>query len=625
MNLAPQIALSFAILCCLLSCDDGIQNVDTPELQVLPERIVFPALDPTINLRTVPVEVTNVGQGVLRIASISLEEDDQTQELSILDADDWQQVRELAPSENSIVTVAWRPLDAQADEGRLVITHSAGGPVSVPITTADTDPVLIVQTDPAGSSSNGEVSVRLTRDAMEGSQQVRVELTSGSVAPLEVSNLCLLQPDGTCAENNVSGAFKICDGLPRSVDNCDAPTVPEALILDASHVFTAVFMPPVDAVNTFAVQVLIESNSARYPRFLVKLTGSTCERRSAGDVCGTCGDGVVDDGEGCDDGNVDDNDACLNSCEIASCGDGIVQSGEACDDGNRDETDGCLNNCEVARCGDGAVQSGLEACDDGNQEDGDACRNNCVAAACGDGVVWVGVEECDDGNQDNTDACRNRCEAAPCGEGEGQTSVADCDDGNPCTADSCIAETGFCQHELVNGEACTPSQSCSPGGVCETGACVPTVAEPCDDVDPCTRDRCDEASGVCFHDFDESLGGEGIDCRPDPCDDTDLFWEISAEEMRTGASDPTGPGICFGRVRFNGGTAGSTGSMNVCSQYHCGTLVYNRGPACDDSTACTGQYAPRTCFEGECKQRQEYCTVRAECINGVPTAVGFSW
>ena len=59
-----------------------------------------------------------------------------------------------------------------------------------------------------------------------------------------------------------------------------------------------------------------------------------------------------------------------------SCGDGVVDIGEGCDDGNAGEGDGCPSGTEgqckaEAACGDGFVWAGMEDCDDGNVVGGD--------------------------------------------------------------------------------------------------------------------------------------------------------------------------------------------------------------------------------------------------------------
>jgi cysteine-rich repeat protein len=63
----------------------------------------------------------------------------------------------------------------------------------------------------------------------------------------------------------------------------------------------------------------------------------------------TCGDGMLDPGEGCDDGNGDDSDDCPSTCQAASCGDGFVHEGvEECDDSNTDDFDECLSDCTLS-------------------------------------------------------------------------------------------------------------------------------------------------------------------------------------------------------------------------------------------------------------------------------------
>ncbi len=136
---------------------------------------------------------------------------------------------------------------------------------------------------------------------------------------------------------------------------------------------------------------------------------------------GSCGDGVVEMGEGCDDGNEGEGDACPSGAKgkclaVAGCGDGFVWSGmEGCDDGNFVGGDGCEADCTVtmAVCGTGVEESG-EGCDDGNEVEEDGCPSGAVGqckavAGCGDGFVWAGMEACDDGNGEDLDGCNNMC------------------------------------------------------------------------------------------------------------------------------------------------------------------------------------------------------------------------
>ncbi len=172
-----------------------------------------------------------------------------------------------------------------------------------------------------------------------------------------------------------------------------------------------------------------------------------------GEPLPSCGNGVVDPGEGCDDGagNNADARACTSSCTPAYCGDGKVFAGvEACDDGNAVDDDACSNACAKPGCGDGVVDPG-EACDDGNDDDSDACLPSCIAARCGDTFVQLGVEDCDDGNDDDADDCI-ACTAASCGDGHLQLGVEQCDDGNTQGGDGCPASCA-CASGTIEFEA----------------------------------------------------------------------------------------------------------------------------------------------------------------------------
>jgi cysteine-rich repeat protein len=60
----------------------------------------------------------------------------------------------------------------------------------------------------------------------------------------------------------------------------------------------------------------------------------------------SCGNGVIDSGEGCDDGNQIDNDRCTNHCTEERCGSGVGERNKSCDDGNPQNESGCNPDCE---------------------------------------------------------------------------------------------------------------------------------------------------------------------------------------------------------------------------------------------------------------------------------------
>ena len=188
------------------------------------------------------------------------------------------------------------------------------------------------------------------------------------------------------------------------------------------------------------------------------------------DRVGTCGDGVVQLGEGCDDGNRVDCDGCSAACTLETgCGDGVRCGAEACDDGNSDDCDGCSATCGVeigSTCGDGVASA---ACGEQCDPPGPLCTAQCQRVpVCGDGHV-DGSEACDDGNTDDCDGCSSAC-AVEFGCGDGAVCGSEqCDDGNAVDCDgcssACTAEVGArCGDGVVNsvcGEECDP-----PGDGC---------------------------------------------------------------------------------------------------------------------------------------------------------------
>ena len=212
--------------------------------------------------------------------------------------------------------------------------------------------------------------------------------------------------------------------------------------------------------------------------------GSDINQNNQNNTTGTCGDGVVNTGEGCDLGPANSDsepNGCRTDCRSAWCGDGVQDSGEACDDGNGSNEDACLTACNGTDdcclaniCGDGFENkttdgSGfqVEACDDGNTQDGDLCAGDCQQdfADCGNGVLDKG-EQCDQGplNSDTLpDRCRKNCRLPHCGDGVKDPSEA---------CDGTDFGTATCSSESYPGGGslgCTNSCQISTSSCCQDG------------------------------------------------------------------------------------------------------------------------------------------------------------
>ncbi len=131
-------------------------------------------------------------------------------------------------------------------------------------------------------------------------------------------------------------------------------------------------------------------------------------------------------------------------------------------------------------------------------------------------------------------------------------NAADCDDGITCTDDACGMD-GMCTHVAVN-RRCDDQRFCNGIESCNVSSgCMPGTAPSCDDMNPMTGDRCDEALNACRNDpvdMDgdgdppESAGGHD-------CDDNDPTISSLAREVCNRRDDN-----CNGMI--------DEGALNAC-------------------------------------------------------------
>jgi hypothetical protein len=100
---------------------------------------------------------------------------------------------------------------------------------------------------------------------------------------------------------------------------------------------------------------------------------------------------------------------------------------------------------------------------------------------------------------------------------------SDCDDGVECTNDVCLS-LGYCR-STTDYTRCSDNLYCNGIEICDAfEGCVPGPVPTCDDMDPCTIDRCDDAQKDCVHaprDFDHD-GEADLHCPGGTdCDDFD--------------------------------------------------------------------------------------------------------
>lgn len=165
-----------------------------------------------------------------------------------------------------------------------------------------------------------------------------------------------------------------------------------------------------------------------------------------------------------------------------SCGDGIVDQGEQCDDGNTDETDNCTNVCTANVCGDGYLYQGVEQCDEGS-DNGIVCssayESTCTYCSsscrvltssgsfCGDGVI-NGTEFCDAGDLLHYwYNASNRHTNGTCEPGSGTSGNFTC------------TNIGVCNGGADNGLNCSGNNQCAGAGVCVKPTCEASCTASC--------------------------------------------------------------------------------------------------------------------------------------------------
>lgn len=292
-----------------------------------------------------------------------------------------------------------------------------------------------------------------------------------------------------------------------------------------------------------------------------KEEGTACNDGNACTNPDTCQGGICLPGDPivCDD---DQKPCTLDSCDPAI---GCKHIDKICDDGNS------CNGHETCNEGTGECEAGSPTnCDDSIQCTIDSCSNGVCThtpdpTKCNNGNVCDGIETCD--------PQRGCISGAP---------APNCNDNNPCTVDLCDPARG-CVHDAAAADRlpCDDGNPCTMGDTCSGGACRKGANKNCDDGDSCTKDSCDQNTGLCTHD-------PRGNCNPIPV------------EPCTGCDDHN---PCNGK--------------ELCGPDNNFECRPGTPPTCDDGNPCTTDYCDPNTVEG-CQHTQKICDeMMKECQNGV--------
>lgn len=265
MTLSTLLGLS--VFAC--SDDEGdkksnITEKEAASIQASPDAVGFP--DVAIGASSIStVRISNAGQGLLRISSIELVEDTQSDGggVEFQRGQSWANTAELATLEFIDLTVVYSPLDQSPDTGKIIIKSNDpknGGVFEIPISTEDLAPNIY---------SNPNVVFQRVAPVTDETRNKTWQLTevqNTGFAPLEISRAV------------VTGSDDFSVSYPASADiNADPATdgTSPPTILQPNETFPVrVFFNPADN-NPSTADLIFFSNDPDSAQYAVKLQGNS--------------------------------------------------------------------------------------------------------------------------------------------------------------------------------------------------------------------------------------------------------------------------------------------------------------------------------------------------------------
>ncbi len=268
MNGIGTITLAALLGLSIVACSDdtgkpggNISGAEAVSIQATPFPLSFPdvALGNTF---TGTVRVSNAGEGVLKISSIELIEDTDSDEGGVeFQRDAWINTAELKTDEFIDLKVVYSPLDRSPDSGRIVIkSNDAEGEFTIPISTEDlapnifSNPNIVFQRVAPVSAETRDTTWRLT------------EVQNTGQAPLEITRVVVT------GSEDFKVSYPISDDI--TADHTTDGDAPRTLLQPDESFPVRVYFNPVDNSPSTADLILF-SNDPDSPQYTVKLQGNS--------------------------------------------------------------------------------------------------------------------------------------------------------------------------------------------------------------------------------------------------------------------------------------------------------------------------------------------------------------
>jgi len=250
-------------------------------------------------------------------------------------------------------------------------------------------------------------------------------------------------------------------------------------------------------------------------------------------------------------------------------------------------------------------------CDDASPCTTDACVGPDQIGADAAGCTHVCAPEGSVCPTDDTLVCGASAGTCGCVD-PGQACLCP-DPPSPCQINSC--DDGSCAViDLPDGTSCLPDPAdpCTVGA-CEAGACNNGAAKVCDDLDDCTTDVCDAATGACVFTPTVCPADAGLDpqCQAAVCDGSNGCQAATVLEGALCLAGCGSPGTCSAAGACEGYVGEEVWCGGTCAVCQVGACDVGTG-ACScvqasDGTACAGG----SCVAGVCEPDE--CTGDGEC------------